>query len=261
MKIQICVAALIATCITSGTYADHKHGPRNECWRDSEYDDHWAYYYCGAQTNKCDGKQSKGHDTVFWQYHGDHFIFQTSPHDTYWCCGGTTESEGKYVKSRHWIVNTETERMSVAGGTCNKLIQTDACGGQHIIECTEPDTCAQGLTLRNRECIKPCGENEAFESPSSNTCVSCEASLYQGLSMDRQVCIKCDPYTEFFNRETKKCIKKSSLQQYEKDTMRECWRCPKSVYADCVKEMSKPSDQRGFATKNWKDIKKQCHLE
>ncbi|MDE5615663.1 MAG: hypothetical protein K2I81_02420 [Alphaproteobacteria bacterium] len=261
MKKQILSAIMAAVVITGGAYADHRHGPRHECWRDSEYDDHWAYYYCGDQAAKCDGKKSKSHDTVFWQYHGDHFIFQTEPHDTYWCCGGTTESEGKYVKSAHWITNTTTERVSIYGGTCNKLIQTDACGGQHIIECTEPDTCAPGQLLRNRECIKPCGADEAFESSTSNTCISCEANLYQGPSLDRQVCIKCDQTSEFFNRETKKCVKKSSLEQYSKQTMKECWRCPQSFYADCIKEMKKPSDQRGFAINNWQEIKRKCHLK
>ena len=64
MKIQIHIAALIAVCAaSSGANADHKHGPRNECWRDSKYPGNgWAYYYCGAQAAKCDGKKSKGHE-------------------------------------------------------------------------------------------------------------------------------------------------------------------------------------------------------
>lgn len=29
------IAALIAVCAASGANADHKHGPRNKCWRDT----------------------------------------------------------------------------------------------------------------------------------------------------------------------------------------------------------------------------------
>ena len=130
MKIQICIAALIAICVTPAAKADHKHGGGNECWRDSKYPGSgWAYYYCGAQSARCDGKKSKGHDTVFWQSHGEGFTFQTEPHETYFCCGGNGEKSGMYVRSDTWIVNTETERMSVAGGTCNKQIKT--CCGMH----------------------------------------------------------------------------------------------------------------------------------
>lgn len=262
MKIQICIAALIAICVTPAAKADHKHGGGNECWRDSKYPGSgWAYYYCGAQSARCDGKKSKGHDTVFWQSHGEGFTFQTEPHETYFCCGGNGEKSGMYVRSDTWIVNTETERMSVAGGTCNKQIKTDACGGTHVVECTEPDTCNTGLILRNKECIKPCNADEVFADAASNTCIKCERTVYQGPAEDQNSCIQCDQYTEFFNRQTKKCIKKSTLKQYAKDTMKECWRCPSSVYNDCVKEMNKPSDQRGFAITNWKDIKKQCHLK
>lgn len=32
MKISLQIAVLIAICLTSGAYADHRHGPRNECW-------------------------------------------------------------------------------------------------------------------------------------------------------------------------------------------------------------------------------------
>ena len=33
MKIQICIAALIAICAIPAAKADHKHGGGNECWR------------------------------------------------------------------------------------------------------------------------------------------------------------------------------------------------------------------------------------
>ncbi len=236
---QICItAALITTLAATHAWADHKHGPRSECWRDTKYNKHWAYYYCGAQAAKCDGKKSKGHDTVFWQYHGDHFRFKTHPYETYWCCGGTKEAEGKYFLSDTWIVETKTERISVAGGTCNKLIQKDVCGDTHEVMCTTPDQCNAGLILRNGECIKPCGENEVFTSPQSNTCIKCEPTIHQGPTLDRQSCIKCDEATEFFNRQTKTCVKKSSLNRYSKDAIKECWRCPLELHLKCVQAIT-----------------------
>lgn len=263
MKIQIHIAALIAVCAaSSGANADHKHGPRNECWRDSKYPGNgWAYYYCGAQAAKCDGKKSKGHDTVFWQYHGDSFSFETDDKETYWCCGGTKSAEGKYFRSDSWIVDTKTERMAIPGGSCNKKIHTNVCGETYTEECTEPDTCDPGLTLRNKVCTKPCTENQVFESALSNTCIDCETTGYQGPSLDRNSCIKCDKDTEFFNREQKKCMKKSTFSKYSQESMRECWRCPSDFYSDCVSELSKPTAQRGTAVKNWAEIKKRCHLD
>lgn len=269
MKIRICIAALITICTTSGAYADHRHGPSNECWQDTKYSDinsnyKWAYYYCGTQDNKCDGKQSKGHDMVYWQYHGDSFKFKTSPYETYFCCGGTPDAKGKYVQADAWIVATKTERMQVAGGTCNKQIKTDACGETHTVECTEPDSCNPGLILRNKACIAPCGDNQVYQSATSNTCIDCETTVYQGPSLDRNSCIKCDKDTEFFNRQTKRCVKKNGLAQYSNDALKKCWRCPKNdknIYKTCVSEMSKPESQRGFAINNWPLIKKECHLD
>jgi len=266
-------AALMMTLAMSYAHADHKHGPRNECWRDSKYDKHWAYYYCGAQAAKCDGKKSKGHDTVFWQYHGEKFTFRTGPNETYFCCGGTKEAEGKYVRADKWIVEQKTERIEVQGGTCNKLIQKDACGETHEVTCTTPDQCNTGLTLRNKECIKPCGDNEVYESPTSNTCIECETSIYQGPAQDRQSCIKCDKDTEFFDRTNKRCIKKSSLTQYSQNAIKECWRCPLELQPNCIHAVSTVNKMdltgksriaeiiRVATMDGHADIATQCHLE
>lgn len=246
MKLNICVAVLIAVCCTSVAYGDHRHGPRNECWRDTKYKRNgfkWAYYYCGAQQAKCDGKKSKGHDKVFWQYHGDKFTFETDQRETYFCCGGTKSAEGKYVRADKWIVDEKIEKVQVSGGTCNKKIQTDACGEVHVVECNEPDNCNAGTTMRNGQCVKPCEDGQVFNGPSSNTCITCDTTPYQGPSANKESCIKCDEGTEFFNRETKTCIKKSSLAVYAKQNFRECWRCPYELRAKCVEVVTAANKQ------------------
>jgi len=253
---HICITStLIATLIAPYAYAEHKHGPQNQCWRDTKYNKHWAYYYCGAQGAKCDGKKSKGHDTVFWQYHGDSFTFTTSPTETYFCCDGTKTAEGQYVRADRWIVDTKTEKVPVEGGTCNKLIQTDACGGQHIIECNEADNCSSDRIYRNGECVKPCGENEVFASLDSNTCIACEQTPYQGIAeltgtkksrifrkhkktIKYQACVKCDKDTEFFDRHTKECVKKETLQMLSMEKMKLCWRCSPEFYKECIKTIT-----------------------
>lgn len=279
MKIRICIAALIAIFLTPAASAKHRHGSNNACWYETDYGkkkngENWAYYYCGAQYAKCDGKTSKGHDKVFWHYHGDSFTFKSSPTDTYFCCGGTTSTAGKYVRADKWIVKTETEKVSVAGGTCNKSIETDACGAQHITECTKPDNCDNGTILRNGECVVRCEGDEVFESTTSNKCIACETTLRQGPSKDHTTCIKCDSATEFFNSETKTCIKKNSpdLTKYTKESMQECWRCPHELFRKCVESVTtvnkmgvsdkrrlKEIDAIAAFTDNISIVKK-CHL-
>lgn len=248
MKKSICIALMLMIGMGSAM-ADaaepHVRGRRNECWADKTYKKvdssaNWAYYFCGAQKYSCAGHTAYEWDKAFQHYHGDHFKFRTSPYETYWCCGGTKEVEGKYVQSENWIVSTLTEKVQVAGGTCNKLIQTDACGDTHIVECTTPDNCNAGTILRNGECVRQCEGDEAFENTTSNKCIKCETTIRQGPSADHTSCIKCDAVTEFFDREKKTCIKKHSadLQQYSKEAMNTCWRCKRELFVHCVKAVT-----------------------
>ncbi len=288
MKIHIGIAALIAIFVIPSAHAEHKHGPRNECWRDTKYPGNgWAYYYCGAQKNKCDGKKSKGHDTVFWQYHGDFFEFETEQKERYWCCGGTKEAEGKYVRADEWSESIGTETKQLANGTCNKSIEKTVCGDEIVKDCFTPDNCDSGYIQRNGTCVKLCGENEVFESQASNTCIKCETTPYQGVYTENftitdaagtphpvaeQRCKKCDKDSEFFNKATKSCVKKSTLKAYSIPDMKSCWRCPQSYRQHCIEAMRQAAqmgvsgaalaaqvDSLG-ALQNIPNLAKQCHI-
>lgn len=282
MKIYIYITLLFTiSIVTASNAANHKHASNNSCWYETNYGkkstgDNWAYYFCGPAYEKCDGKKHKGHDKLVLQYHGDSFTFKTSPRETYFCCDGTKDVSGHYVRANKWIVDTKTEKIQVAGGTCNKLIETDACGEEHITECTTPDTCESGMILRNKECVTRCEGDEVFESTTSNKCIKCETNIRQGPSPDHTRCIKCDTATEFFDRETKTCIKKNSenIQQYSKDAMAECWQCPSTLYKLCVKtvtlvdKLDKTGDARikeinsiAKFSNNDIDIITSCHLK
>ncbi len=262
---HIFITALITTLIAPSAYADHKHGPRNECWRDSKYDKHWAYYYCGAQAAKCDGKKSKGHDTVFWQYHGDHFTFRTSPRDTYWCCGGTKSDEGKYVSGKNWIVKTETETKSVDGGTCTVKIETDICGGVNRIDCDTPGKCNAGYILRNGVCTQLCPDGSAFESIASNNCIECETTNYQGIKIisgENKLCVKCDKDTQYFDKNGKRCMSKSELTQIPKSALNKCWGCPDTeTFKQCVDIVQRPVEALNFRASNESSILARCHVD
>lgn len=243
--ISAAVLILIGTLPMAYAGSTHKHASDNSCWYESNYGskktgDNWAYYFCGPAAKKCDGKKHKGHDKLVLQYHGDKFTFKNSPKETYFCCGGTTSANGHYVRADKWIVDTKTEKISVSGGTCNKLTETDACGEIHITECDTPDNCPTGTILRNNECVRQCEGDEVFESTNSNNCISCETTIYQGPSKDHTACIKCNTTLEFFNRDTQTCIKKTDnkITQYAKETFRECWRCPYELHAQCVKAIT-----------------------
>lgn len=278
MKEILRTAIMLALFIPCAAYpGSHKMGNNQNCFYDSNPGrNKWHYYYCGSQSRGCAGKSGGGkNDQHYTIFDKDSFTFKTSPYDKYWCCGGTGEKSGTFVKDtgKGFYIDTQTKRKQLAdGGSCNIRIQKTICGDVEEIDCTEPDTCSQGFTLRNKACIKPCGDDEVFESPASNTCISCKTTAYQGPSLDRQSCIKCDQYTEFFNRQTKKCIKKSTLKQYAKDTMKECWRCPNNVMLKCMEAVSladkmgktgpaRLQEIRNIASFDGTDIVKACHLE
>jgi len=268
----IFVLMLVTICLTQTSYAKYnqKHGSDYECWYETEYEagghgkGNWAYYYCGKQNDKCDGKKSKTSDTIFWQYHGDTFTFQggknPSEHDlyTYYCCNGTKDEKGRYVRADSWIDSskTVTETKHVTGGTCQVKIETDVCGDTHKIDCDTPGTCDAGYIMRNKVCAEICPDGSAFESDTSNKCIQCETTNYQGIktiSSNNKLCIKCDKDTEFFDKETKACIKKSALKQTTNSAMKKCWRCPDNdAFAKCVDIIQKSStgtDERKILTR------------
>ncbi len=244
-----------------------RHGDSNECYYISEYakkstGNNWAYYYCGGRNNKCAGEKSKGHDMVVRHNHGDKFTYDGK---TYWCCDGNSDNAGKYVSGSNWIVSTVTETKTVDGGTCQVKIQTDICGGTHKIDCDTHGTCNAGYVMRNKVCAEICPDGSAFESNASNKCVECETTNYQGKKTiydGNKLCIKCDRDTEFFDKETKACIKKSKLKQVPQTAMKKCWYCPDNdTFAKCVDIVQRPVEQLNFADNNESAILSRCHVD
>jgi len=259
-----CIPILIIVAIIASSSAvaqDFRHGGSNECYYITGYGkkstgNNWAYYYCGGMSNKCNGKKSKGHDLVVRQNHGEKFTYAGK---TYWCCDGKSDSVGKYVQASAWFDSSKTviEIKQVTGGTCEVKTETDVCGGTHKIDCDTPGTCNAGYVMRNKVCAEICPDGSAFESDTSNKCIKCETTNYQGIkpiSSEDNVCIKCDKDTEFFNKETKACIKKSTLSKQITNTMmKKCWRCPDNdTFAKCIDIMQKSSpstDERKILTR------------
>ncbi len=260
--------ALFAIQAASG--ANFEHGRNSECWYDRKYNKHWGYWFCGAQAASCNKHKCKGHDTCFWQYHGDSFSYGGQK---YWCCGGTKEAEGKYFAGQ-WIKEQKTEKKQLTNGTCNVLIKTNICGETKKVDCDTPDTCESGYRLRNKECVAPCGEDEVYESSTSNKCIKCETTVYQGIVQrgTENGCLKCDKDSEFFDKVNKVCVKKASLTSYTIPEMKSCWRCPQSYVKYCIEAMvaAVKTGRSGEALKNIDsfapngspaNLSSQCHLD
>lgn len=105
--------------------------------------------------------------------------------------------------------------------------------------------------FRNGECVALCGQTDytmAFESINSNNCIKCETTKSQGIiSVDDQgtkddkgnfepglfnVCMKCNPATQFFDS-SKGCVEKSSFSQSNKMQFKECWMAANSAMFKC----------------------------
>lgn len=264
-KILMLFAAFLgfmATGDSSFAKYNQKHGADNSCWYETEYkagghgSGNWAYYFCGKTTwDYCDNKECKGHDTCIKQVHGDSFTFKggknpsqhTASLNTYWCCNGTKDARGVYVPGKDWIVDSRIEVVPVGNGTCNQLVQIDICGEEHRTpeECTVPDPeqCNEGTIFRNGECAVVCTGNQFFESLTSNKCITCEPTKYQGVvtrsedvavdgkkvHMTYQTCLKCDEGSELFDRDKQTCVAKTDIAQYSKVEMKECWKCSSSA--------------------------------
>lgn len=242
MKLLIyIVATIVIGAINTAHGGDHIMGTRQECMIDSYPGSYWHYYYCGSQDIGCKGHRSAARDQHHTLYDGDKLKFTTGNKETYWCCGGTSTQDGIFVKGDNFYTETKTTVKNLGNGAkCNQITRKTVCGETEFIDCDTPDQCSPGAILRNDECVAQCGDDEVFESAISNKCVTCETTATQGPSKDHLTCIKCDKYTEFFDRKNKKCISRDSVKftQYSKEAMQECWRCPRDLFNKCVKSVT-----------------------
>lgn len=265
MKKIIYIAAIFMMCIGMVHAGDHKMGPSQACFYDSNPGHgKWHYYYCGDQARGCAGKKGQsGGDKHYMIYHGNYFNFQTGSRERYYCCGGTMSGMGKFVRADSWIVESKTEEKKLTNGTCRTVTEKDACGEEYFTDCDTPDTCESGYFLRNKACITACsGVDEVFESDTSNRCVTCETTNYQGISGSgiNAFCRRCDESTEFFDRITKRCVKKSSLAMLAKTAVASCWRCPLDYVLKCTKAMNEPESKRASIA-DWETIQQECKIK
>ena len=170
-------------------------------WPDTD-----SFYYCGSQSTGCAGVSQGKHDTPHWYTNGESF-------NGHYCCGGTNSASGKWVAGSSWETgNSYTVKKDLGDGkTCNQTRIKTICGTEKVkTDCNEPDGCTAGLIFRKVAsasgttsgssttgvCVAPCASGNAFESDTSVTCIECPTTNYQGIS--NEVCVKCDPATQFF---------------------------------------------------------------
>lgn len=234
---------------------------------DRGWPDNDSFWYCGKQNKKCDGVKDYsdhctsgciGGDTAHWLEHGQSF---SRDGNTYWCCNGSKEKRGIFVKSDQWTTQT-LKTISIGNGNqCSYYITQDVCGNIISDEpCSQSDSCDAGYIKRNGECVQPCDAPLVFESITSNKCIQCEQTPYQKATTDNKgasYCLKCDKDTQFIKTEIQtlnltpskitdtkfiktlnkltpsittsrvvvRCASKSEFKQISTTDMKKCWRC------------------------------------
>ena len=246
---------------------------------------HRVFRYCGGDQGGC-ARRGQGlladakTFTTGMIFEDD----ESSPKQWWVCCNATTSSQGTYqtfdtekfkTDGGNGSIPTYSEVITVdleGGGRCSYEQKYDACGNTYNKACTEPTSCTAGLILRNGKCVEPCAEGSEFESVTSNKCVECDTTMYQGPALktvdeiktaltaakifvtpagtddtkkiedaaaaqaDQPYCLKCDKGTGFYDKEKKECIKKSDMLKGTAQEMAQCGLCVNNlVMADCIK--------------------------
>ena len=160
----VVICALVIYPVHAKFYA----GYRNECWVDDKGSD--EYWFCGNQTESCQGNKATKTNKKNWIYDGKGFVHAGR---TFWCCGGTGEKEGKFVEGLTWTKSSTKKTKSVGGGTCEYTERTTVCDTTETDDCTVPTSCPSDKMLRNRACVSKCPSGQGFKSLLSNECIAC----------------------------------------------------------------------------------------
>lgn len=252
-KSKFILPVLIGLFMVGNAEAKFYEGYRNECWVDTKGND--EYWFCGAQTQSCRGNKAWKKNTKHPLYHHESF---THNNRTFWCCNGTLSDEGKFVENPTWEVRTTVVKQ-LTSGKCTYEVVKDVCGNTiSDVECTVPDTCPTGTIKRNNACIEPCSNVQAFESATSNKCVACETTKYQGISANN-ICVKCDSGTQFWDSKNKRCAAKETYTKYSASLMQKCFACPDDNYfKSCVGILGRDASADAKRTKNEQTILDKC---
>lgn len=274
--------ASLVVFVTHSVYAGWTYGTSNECiWSYNANKARREFRYCGGGQSSCAGTKQRKLANVELLTHGMIWHENGSWHV---CCNGTSTSQGtfEFLDTKKFLptdgqrsIPTIKETITVdleGGGRCTYEQKYDACGKTYNKVCTEPTSCTDGLILRNGKCIEPCAEGSEFESVTSNSCVECDTTMYQGparkteeeikadlktanifvksdgtfdetktnnaaaAQKDQYYCLKCDKDTEFYDKEGNKCIKKSGMLKGTAQEMSQCGLCVNNlIMADCIK--------------------------
>ena len=120
------------------------------------------------------------------------------------------------------------------GGMCNVSYYKE-CGENSVeIDCSEPDSCSDGLVLRNGQCVEPCAAGYGFQSETSSKCVECKTGKLQGVNNDDKICKHCNPGSEFWSPSKQECISRNLFSKYSSGKMNDCWKCPANDFDICV---------------------------
>jgi hypothetical protein len=255
-----------------------KYGSSMECFLDTQGND--QYWYCGGGQTSCAGVNMWANDIRTYYSNGQAKTFDGK---LYVCCGVTGSSYGKFVRIQNVDGKTweNTENGATAyykkivtvdlegGGKCTYEARYDGCGNELTKKCSKPTSCSDGLIFRNGKCVEPCAEGSEFESVTSNNCVACETTMYQGpatmtadqitealtsakifeqddvdkekieefaeAQADQPYCLKCNKDTQFYDKETKECINKSDMIKATAQEMAQCGLCVNNlVMTDCI---------------------------
>ena len=264
---------IIGLCIAQDASAKWRN-ENGTCYIDTY---HKYAFICGnSAPSKCDGKKLNKYKQINLYAEGECFAHDVADNKpgtfAYMCCCGgqfrTVNPSDMDTSKKTWFSTQNTE-IDIDGGTCTYTKKTNACGTEITKPCTKPTGCSNGLILRNGKCIELCPNGQAFEKFDNNTCISCETTMYQGIDysqkiknpdqtdteIDDKICVTCDPDTQFFDKETKKCIDKKSMTTVSKEDMKLCAFCPNTEsFKQCL------SCAQNFDSTTCQQTKKDCFI-
>lgn len=244
-----------------------RYGTNMECFLNTKGNN--SYWYCGGGQTSCAKNKMNKNDNRTYYTNGQAHTFG-DPAKIYVCCGATDSSQGVFkeihnVDGIKWentgngntAYYTKTLTIDLpGGGKCTYTAKFNGCGTELTKPCTEPANCTDGYILRNGVCIEPCPNGSDFESTTSNKCIECPTTMYQGSTIeeDTSYCLKCDADNQFFDKKTDKCIDKNSMEKVSRQTMAKCFMCSNNEnFKECVACVEKDTCTT--------DIKTNCALK
>ena len=240
--------------IISSAWAKYKVG--TGCLVNTSGNDH--FYFCGSARSSCAGVSVWKKNRKYQYYHGDGFVFEGNKAH-YFFCAPDPATTGWLVTAKEWQTGTIVTETFPGGGTCKWVKYKNVCDEEWGEKCTVPDNCPEGKLARNGECATLCDAGYGFRGKASNDCIECATGLYKGTDEDG-VCIQCDEMTEFYDSDTRTCIKKSSMTRWSRESMAKCYACPGDIEVLCTTLFNTDAASR-HAHAQWADVKKRCLLK